>query len=147
MQATSTTVLIYLCTHLDGIWINKGFWNWGKGFTFLFLESSKIHLPYHPPLCPQPRRRAAVLIPFGSDPICTSSALLCIRPSLLPGWRSWQGGIDLSMTIWSWWAPIGSLPAQLLHIKESAHPRLLANYSFCLRERVRGCLCRLYPSH
>lgn len=76
------------CTHMDGIWNKQGLLrNWDKGFTFLFLESKAKFTPPYPSssLPPAQEKGWQFAFPFmGLTPFGTSSALLYIRPSLLP---------------------------------------------------------------
>ena len=143
------------CTHLDGVWNKQGLLrNWDKGFTFLFLESKAKFTPPYPSssLPPAQEKGRQFAFPFmGLTPFGTSSALLYIRPSLLP--VAGEGADKEELICLRPYEvdepPLGSWPSSTVVLTVEgvkAHPRLLASTSFCLREEWEFALCRLHPS-
>ena len=66
--------------------INRLLRNWGRGFTFLLLESTaKLTPPHHLPLCLEPRRKGyASHFPYESAHSLCIMALLWTRVGPLP---------------------------------------------------------------
>lgn len=111
------------CTHLDGIWNKQGLQEIGaRDLPFCSWSQKAKFTPPYPSLSLAQEKGAAVLICFmGRQPHLVSSYLLCIRPSLLPGWEELTRR-EL-ICLWPYMklmSPLGSWPsAQLCLLSKS----------------------------